>query len=116
MFSFECDYLQGAHPKVLKALCDTNRITQPGYGADIWWKSACDKIKAAFSAPDPVRSAFLLPEGAGRIPAHTGEVSEKPFRTALFFNPAVYAALGEEELSYFDICFLPLFRYGLLPA
>ena len=67
---------------------------------------------AAFSAPDPVRSAFVLPEGAGRIPAHTSEVSEKPFRTALFFNPAVYAALGEEELSYFDICFLPLFRYG----
>lgn len=61
MFSFECDYLQGAHPKVLAALCETNMTTQPGYGADMWWKSACDKIKAAFSAPD--HDVYLLTGG-----------------------------------------------------
>ena len=61
MFSFECDSLQGAHPKVLEALCKTNMISQPGYGADMWWKSATEKIKAAFSAPD--HDVYLLTGG-----------------------------------------------------
>ena len=67
---------------------------------------------AGFSAPDPDRASFSLPEGAGRIPPHTGEAVDPPFRTTLFFDPAVYDAMGEGELSYFDICFLPLFRYA----
>ena len=52
MFSFECDYLQGCHPKVLEALSATNLVSQPGYGNDIWCHSAAEKIKAAFDAPD----------------------------------------------------------------
>ena len=52
MFSFECDYLQGCHPKVLEALAATNLVSQPGYGNDTWCHSAAEKIKAAFDAPD----------------------------------------------------------------
>ena len=51
MFSFECDYLQGCHPKILEALSATNLVTQPGYSNDIWCHSAAEKIKAAFDAP-----------------------------------------------------------------
>lgn len=51
MFSFECDYLQGCHPKILEALSATNLVTQPGYGNDTWCQSAAEKIKAAFDAP-----------------------------------------------------------------
>ena len=52
MFSFECDYLQGCHPKILEALSATNLVTQPGYSNDIWCHSAAEKIKAAFDAPN----------------------------------------------------------------
>ena len=49
MFSFECDYLQGAHPKILEALIATNFDTQPGYGADRYTAEAVEKIKTAFA-------------------------------------------------------------------
>ena len=52
MFSFECDYLQGAHPKILEAFAATNLTIQPGYGNDCWSDSAKDKIRAAFDCPD----------------------------------------------------------------
>ena len=52
MFSFECDYLQGCHPKILEAFTATNLETQVGYGNDRWCDSAKTKIKEAFSCPD----------------------------------------------------------------
>ena len=51
MFSFECDYLQGCHPKILEAFAATNLETQVGYGNDRWCDSAKEKIKEAFSCP-----------------------------------------------------------------
>ena len=61
MFSFECDYLQGAHPKILEALMATNLDTQPGYGADCYTAQAVAKIKNAFSCPD--HDVYLLTGG-----------------------------------------------------
>ena len=61
MFSFECDYLQGCHPKILEALTATNMETQVGYGNDRWSDSAKEKIKAAFSCPD--HDVYLLTGG-----------------------------------------------------
>ena len=34
MYMFNSDYLEGAHPLILKALTDTNLIQTPGYGTD----------------------------------------------------------------------------------
>ena len=31
---FECDYAEGAHPRVLQALIDSNDLSTPGYGED----------------------------------------------------------------------------------
>lgn len=47
MLSFECDYIKGAHPKILEALVKTNMETMSGYGNDTYTKSAKDKICAA---------------------------------------------------------------------
>ncbi len=52
MYSFECDYLEGCHEKVLQALIDTNMIQQPGYGADCFTESAKEKIRIAAGSPD----------------------------------------------------------------
>ncbi len=61
MFSFECDYLQGAHPKILEALIATNLDTQPGYGADCFTAAAVEKIKTAFACPN--HDVYLLTGG-----------------------------------------------------
>ena len=39
---FECDYAEGAHPRVLKALIDSNALSTPGYGEDAF----CARAKA----------------------------------------------------------------------
>ena len=40
MINFNCDYMAGAHPDVLKALCDTNLIKSVGYGFDTFTSEA----------------------------------------------------------------------------
>ena len=52
MISFESDYITGAHPEVLKKLCETNLEALPGYGTDRWCESAREKIRQAVSLPD----------------------------------------------------------------
>ncbi len=52
MISFECDYLEGCHEKVLEALFKTNMEQEPGYGFDKYTESAKAKIKSACNAPD----------------------------------------------------------------
>lgn len=46
MLSFESDYIQGAHPEILKKLVDTNMEVLTGYGLDKYCESAKAKIKA----------------------------------------------------------------------
>ena len=52
MVSFECDYIAGAHPEILKKLSETNMEALPGYGMDHYTASAKEKIKAACGCPD----------------------------------------------------------------
>lgn len=47
MYSFSCDYLEGCHEDVLKALCETNREQAPGYGSDRFTKLAEEEIREA---------------------------------------------------------------------
>ena len=59
MRTFECDYTEGAHPKLLEALIRTNMEQMSGYGSDPYTASAAEKIKAACDAPDAT-VAFLV--------------------------------------------------------
>lgn len=52
MLSFECDYNQGAHEKILQRLAETNREPQPGYGEDAYCAAAKEKIRAACECPE----------------------------------------------------------------
>lgn len=51
MRTFECDYTEGAHPKILEALMRTNMEQMSGYGSDPYTARAAEKIKAAIGAP-----------------------------------------------------------------
>lgn len=52
MYSFRNDYSEGAHPKVLKALTETNLNQSCGYGLDPYCRKAADLIRALCAAPD----------------------------------------------------------------
>jgi len=52
MIHFECDYLEGAHPAILKRLIETNMEKTPGYGIDIYCEEARKKIRKACNCPD----------------------------------------------------------------
>ena len=45
MIRFNCDYGEGAHPRVLEKLIETNFEQTPGYGEDIYCSRAADLIK-----------------------------------------------------------------------
>ena len=49
--SFTCDYCEGAHPKILQRLLDTNMIQASGYGEDPFCVSARAKIREATCCP-----------------------------------------------------------------
>lgn len=61
MLSFESDYIQGAHPQILKKLTETNLEPLSGYGFDKYSESAKAKIKAECGREDA--EVFLLSGG-----------------------------------------------------
>ena len=88
MYSFACDYLEGCHAEVLKALCETNMEQAPGYGADRFTKTATEEIREACG--DPAASVYFVNGGTqtnqliidttleayeGVLAARTGHVS-----------------------------------------
>ena len=88
MYSFRNDYSEGAHPKVLKALTETNFQQTRGYGLDPLCQKTRDLIRSLCAAPDAdvhflvggtqtnllVIEAMLRPYEAV-ISAHTGHVN-----------------------------------------
>lgn len=88
MLSFECDYSEGAHEKVLQRLLETNMEQLPGYGSDVYCERAKEKIRAACACPqaeifflvggtqtNAVVTASLLKTYEGVVSAATGHVS-----------------------------------------
>ena len=88
MVSFECDYIAGAHPEILKRLAETNMEPLPGYGMDQYSESAKEKIRAACGCPDAeveflvggtqtnaVVISTMLRDWEGVIAADSGHVS-----------------------------------------
>ena len=88
MLRFQNDYSEGAHPNVLRALCDTNLCATPGYGLDDDCRRAADAIRARFACPDAdvhflvggtqtnqlAAAAFLRPWEA-MVAADTGHIN-----------------------------------------
>ncbi|MBQ1351483.1 MAG: low specificity L-threonine aldolase [Oscillospiraceae bacterium] len=88
MISFESDYIEGAHPRILQRLTESNLEQLPGYGTDLYCASARKRIKAACACPDGavhflvggtqtnlVVIAALLQSYEGVIAAKTGHIN-----------------------------------------
>lgn len=52
MIRFNCDYLEGAHPRILQALADTNMVQTAGYGEDEYCQAAREAIKKVCKCED----------------------------------------------------------------
>lgn len=52
MIRFNCDYLEGTHPRILQALTETNMVQTCGYGEDEYCEAAREKIREACKAPN----------------------------------------------------------------
>ena len=89
MISFESDYITGAHPDVLAALCRSNGEVLSGYGGDSYSASAAEKICAACRFPkadvfflaggtqtNAVVLASLLGATEGVIAAESGHIAQ----------------------------------------
>lgn len=88
MISFECDYITGAHPRILERLAETNMEHLPGYGADPYCESAKEKIRQACECEDAqvdflvggtqtnaVVISAMLKDHEGVVAAKTGHVN-----------------------------------------
>ena len=61
MVSFASDYVEGAHPLILKRLLYSNMEQLPGYGMDHYCANAREKIRALCQIPDA--DVFFLSGG-----------------------------------------------------
>lgn len=61
MYSFSCDYSEGAHPDILKALLETNMEQSDGYGLDRYSSAAADAIKNKIGRTDA--AVHFIPGG-----------------------------------------------------
>lgn len=52
MIKFDCDYLEGAHPRILEALVKTNFEQTAGYAVDSYCEEARELIKKECNAPE----------------------------------------------------------------
>lgn len=88
LLSFGSDYMEGAHPEILRRLTDTNLHRTTGYGLDEYCESAREKIRLACNAPNGAVHflvggtqanatviAALLRSYQGVLAADTGHIS-----------------------------------------
>lgn len=109
MLCFTSDYITGAHPDVLKRLCETNLEPLTGYGTDKYCESAAKKIKEATGCKDGevfficggtqtnqlVVDTVLAPyEGA--ISATTGHINAHEAGAVEFMGHKVLGIPGKE--------------------
>ena len=52
MIQFQCDYNEGAHPRILERLMETNMEQTVGYGEDPYCEEAREAIRSAIGNPD----------------------------------------------------------------
>ena len=67
MKRFESDYLEGAHPDVLRALIETNGEQTPGYGEDPHCEAARALLRERCELPEGVVAPMLLCQRAEKL-------------------------------------------------
>lgn len=85
MIRFECDYTEGAHPRILDALVKTNREQTPGYGEDEYCSTAEKIIRIACGRED-MDVHFLM--GGTQANATVTDALLKPYQGVICADSA----------------------------
>lgn len=104
MRRFDCDYMAGAHPKVMEALLRTNMELTPGYGNDTYTAEAKRLIREAIAMPDA--EVFFLVGGTqtnavaidGVLRHHEGVLAAESGHIAVHESGAIEAS-GHKVLT-----------------
>lgn len=104
MRRFDCDYMAGAHPKVMEALLRTNMELTPGYGNDTYTAEAKRLIREAIAMPDA--EVFFLVGGTqtnavaidGLLRHHEGVLAAESGHIAVHESGAIEAS-GHKVLT-----------------
>ena len=72
---FASDYMEGAHPAIMKKLMETNLEKTVGYGQDPYTEDAKEKIREACNAPEA--EVFLLIGGTQTFSIDIGLLFDK---------------------------------------
>ena len=88
MIYFNCDYLEGGHPKILERMMETNMEQLTGYSTDHYCDSAREKIRRACGREDAdvhflvggtqtnlIAIASILKPYQGVLAAHDGHIA-----------------------------------------
>lgn len=122
LMSFMSDYLEGAHPRILERLTETNLEKTPGYGTDHYCRSAAEKIRAACRCPgaeitflsggtqtNTIVISALLRSYEGVVAATSGHISIHEAGAIEHCGHKVLALehqLGKLQPETIDRCFL----------
>ena len=95
MYSFTCDYNEGAHPAIIRRLAETNLVQEPGYGEDDFCASAAARIRDAAGCPGA--DVFFLTGGTqtnytvidGMLRQHEGVIAAQTGHIAVHEAGAV---------------------------
>ncbi len=88
MIYFECDYQEGAHPRIMEHMLETNMMQTIGYGEDAYTAQTKELLKAKLAAPQSdvhflvggtqTNTTFIssvLRPHQGVVSAHTGHIA-----------------------------------------
>ena len=90
---FASDYMEGAHPAIMKKLMETNLEKTVGYGQDPYTEDAKEKIRKACNAPEA--DVFLLVGGT-----QTNAIRELWLRIQVILQPMNLALLNLVDIRF----------------
>ena len=97
MIRFNCDYNEGAHPRVLEALVKTNMEQTPGYCEDPYCEKAAKVIKDLCKKEDAAVH-FLV----GGTQANLTVISSilRPYRQCFVWKKVISMCMRQELLRH----------------
>ena len=106
MLRFESDYLEGAHPSIIKKLAETNFEQTPGYGLDPHCEAAAALIKKAEEEINAVSAELEdggVSTGTRNFTRDSVSVNEDYIDAAIVLEVGEYTGIVETDDGFYII-------------
>lgn len=99
MYSFTNDYSEGAHPRILKAMMETNLTQNTGYSQDIHTTHAIDLIRSEIKQPN---ADIHIIAGGTQTNLITISAALRPHQPSSPLSPDISMSMRPEPLRPLD--------------